>query len=98
VLLLPLGAWLAARTLYRVSGQVRGSGPSRRSIVTLALTGARRTSPGHNAYQRMQRELAATCSFGSSTGIAGCVRAAGLVITYIRDLGPGLPIRSALAR
>jgi len=58
VLLLPLGAWLAARTLYQVSGQVRGSGPSRRSIVTLALAGARRTSPGHNAYQRMQRELA----------------------------------------
>ena len=53
MLLLPLGAWLAARTLYRVSGQVRGSGPSRRSIVTLALAGARRTSPGHNAYQRM---------------------------------------------
>jgi hypothetical protein len=58
VLLLPLGAWLAARTLYRVSGQVRGSGLSRRSIVTLALAGARWTSPGHNAYQRMQRELA----------------------------------------
>jgi len=53
VLLLPLGAWLAARTLHLVSGQVRSSGPSRRSIVTLALAGARRTSPGHNVYQRM---------------------------------------------
>ena len=41
---------------------------------------------------------AATCSRGSSTGIVGCVGAAGLVITCIRDLGPGLPIRSAPAR